>query len=88
MDNIILEIVTQALTESRLNHAMNGDEEYQAAKIRESVAHHKLMEALTEQQKELLENFITAAGETGNNVERITYQQGMKDLYAFLMALA
>ena len=88
MDNEILEMVTQALTENRLNHALDCDEKYQAAKIRESVTHHKLTETLTDQQKELLEDFTAAAGETWANAERIIYQQGMRDLYAFFMALA
>lgn len=46
------------------------------------------MEILTDQQKELLDDFTTAASETGANAERIIYQQGMKDLYALIMALA
>lgn len=88
MNNEILELITQALTESRLNKIMDCDEEYQAAKIHELVAHDKLKETLTDQQKEMLDNFTTAAGETGANFERIVYQQGMKDLYALFTALA
>lgn len=88
MDNEILGMVTQALTENRLNHALDRDEGYQAAKIHESVTLHKLRETLTDQQKELLENFTAAAGETGASAERITYQQGMRDLYVLFMALA
>lgn len=88
MNNEILEIVTQALTENRLSSALSCDEEYQAAKIHECVAHDKLKETLSDQQKELLKNFTTAASETGANFERIIYQQGMKDLYALFTALA
>lgn len=88
MNNEILEMVTQALTESRLNGILNCDEEYQAAKIHELVAHDKLKETLSDQQKELLENFTTATSETDANFERIVYQQGMKDLYALFTALA
>ncbi len=88
MDNAILEMVTQCLTESRINRIMDCDEEYQAAELHERVAHDKLMETLNDQQKELLDNFTTATGETGAKAERIIYQQGMKDLYALLMALA
>lgn len=60
MNNEILEMVTQALTESRLNGVLDCDEEYQTAKIHELVAHDKLKETLSDQQKELLENFTTA----------------------------
>lgn len=88
LNNEILEMVTQCLTESRLNRIMDCDEEYQAAKIRELVTHDKLKETLTDQQKELLEKFTTAASETGANTERLIYQQGAKDLYALLMALS
>lgn len=88
MNNEILEMVTQALTESRLNGVLDNDEEYQTARIHELVARDKLKETLTDQQKELFENFTTATGETGANFERIIYQQGMRDLYALFMALA
>ncbi len=88
MDNEILEMVTQCLTESRLNRIMCSDEEYQASKMHEKVAYDKLIEILNKQQKELLDNFIAAESETGANTERLIYQQGMRDLYALLMALA
>ena len=88
MDNEIFEMVTQSLTEDRISRIMNCDEEYQAAKLHERVAHDKLMEILTDQQKELLDDFTTVASETDANAERIIYQQGMKDLYALIMALA
>lgn len=88
MDNEIFEMVTQFLTEYRISRIMNCDEEYQAAKLHERVAHDKLMEILTDQQKELLDDFITAASGIDANAERIIYQQGMKDLYALIMALA
>ena len=48
----------------------------------------KLMEILTAQQKELLDDFTTATSEKDANAERIIYQHGMKDLYALIMALA
>ncbi|MDE6052496.1 MAG: hypothetical protein K2G55_01760 [Lachnospiraceae bacterium] len=88
MDNEIFEMVTQSLTEGRISRIMNCDEEYEAAKLHERVVHDKLMELLTDQQKELFDDYITAASETDANAERIVYQQGMKDLYALLMALA
>lgn len=79
----ILEMVIQCLTESRINRIMSFDEKYQASNLREKVAYDK--ETLTEQQKELFDNFTIAAGETGANAEHIIYQQGMRDLYALLM---
>lgn len=73
--------------ESRLSRIMSFDEKYQASKLRERVAYDKLKETLTEQQKELFDNFTIAAGETCANAECIIYQQGMRDLYALLIAL-
>ncbi len=87
MGNEILEMVIQCLTESRLNRIISSDEDYQTSKLHERVAYDKLKETLTEQQKELLDNFIAAANETHDNEEHIIYQQGMRDLYALLMAL-
>ena len=37
---------------------------------------------LSDEQKELINMLGVAQGEVAANVERITYQQGMKDMYA------
>lgn len=88
MGNEILELVTECLTENRRCLILNSDKDYQMSKLRERMAYDKLKETLNEQQKELLDNFTTAASEKGGNKERIFYQQGMRDLYALLMSLA
>lgn len=88
MNNQIFEIITQSLTEDRISRIIDCDEEYQRSKLHEQVAHDKLAEVLTDNQKEMLNNLTRAAGETNSNAERIIYQQGMRDLFALLMALS
>ena len=88
MDNEVLEIFTHYLTENRLNKIIEQDEEYQAAKCHEKEAHDRFERTLTEKQNELFNNFIVAASETEANIERINYQQGMKDLFALLKSLS
>lgn len=88
MDNEVLEMFTHYLTEARLNKIVEQDEEYQAAKWHEIEAHDRFERTLTEEQNELFNNFIVAASETEANIERINYQQGMKDLFTLLKSLS
>lgn len=84
----ILDILTLYMTDERLNHIIAADEEYQAAKIHEQEAYEKLRKTLTKDQMTLLENFTIAAMETGANIERISYQQGFKDMFIFFKELS
>ena len=88
MENEVLELITQTLTEDRLNHILDCNEEYKIAKMYETAVYDKLVETLSETQKELFNDFIIATNETEISAERLIYQQGMKDLYAFLNALS
>ena len=88
MDNEVLEMFTHYLTEDRLNKIVEQDEEYKSAKWHEIEAHDRFERTLTEEQNKLFNNFIVAASETEANIERINYQQGMKDLFALLKSLS
>lgn len=88
MENDILEILTQYLTEERIGRIVENDEEYNAARIHEQEVHDKFESTLTDEQIEAFNNFISAASETEANVERIYYQQGMKDMFSLLKALS
>lgn len=88
MDNEVLEMITQYLTEDRLNRIVEQDEEYRAARLHERELHDRLEGTLTKEQIEMFNDFTIAASEAEANVERINYQQGMRDLFALLKALS
>lgn len=88
VENDILELLTQYLTEERLGRIVEQDEEYNAARIHEQEVHDKFESTLTDEQIELFNDFITAASETEANLERINYQQGMKDIFSLFKALS
>ncbi len=79
MDNEVLEISAHYFIEDRLNKIVEHDEEYQIVKWNEIEAHDRFKKTLTEEQNKLFNNFIVVTSETEANIERINYQQGMKD---------
>ena len=87
MEKEVFEIVTEYLTNERLSRIVGEDEEYRAALTHEKEAYFKLDVTLSDEQKELINMLGVAQGEVAANVERITYQQGMKDMYALIMSL-
>ena len=87
MEHEVLEMLIQSLTEDRMNRIIDKDEKYQAALIREREVHGRLESMLSKEQRELFNEFISAVSETGANIERINYWQGMKDMFALLKSL-
>lgn len=87
MENEVLELMTQCLTEDRLQRLVMRDKEYQSANIKEIEVHDEFESTLSLEQKELYDSFIMALSETQMNLVRIVYQQGMKDLYNLLQSL-
>lgn len=87
MENEVLELMTQCLTEDRLQRLVMQDKEYQSANIKEREVHDDFESTLSLEQKELYDSFIMASSETQMNLVRIVYQQGMKDLYNLLKSL-
>jgi hypothetical protein len=87
MENEVLELMTQCLTEDRLQRLVMRDKEYQSANIKEREVHDDFESTLSLEQKELYDSFIMASSETQMNLVRIVYQQGMKDLYNLLQSL-
>lgn len=47
----------------------------------------KLKEGMTEEQRELLEGYLTAVSATQAVVETLSYKQGMTDMLAFLKCM-
>lgn len=86
MDDLI-EILVQFRAE-HMSDILEQDEEHRAARLHETEVHDRFEKTLTNEQIQLFNNFISAASETTANIERIFYQQGMKDMFALFKALS
>lgn len=87
MKNEILEMVTQYLTEMRLHEILQEKDEYRRVVEEEVELYEKFLANLSEWQKEEFENFLVAANESAMVCEKLSYQQGMKDLMLLLNEL-
>ncbi len=87
MEEDILELITQALTEDRITDKVQRSEEYQRAKEEEQKAYGLLMSDLTDEQKKRLDDFIGSRTWSRVVWEKISYQQGMKDFLKFIKSL-
>ncbi|WP_251210203.1 hypothetical protein [Acetatifactor aquisgranensis] len=87
MQENILELITQALTENRIIDKVHQTEEYHKAKEEETKAYDLLISDLTPQQKQRLDKFLDNATWSTALWEKIAYQQGMKDFLSLLISL-
>ena len=88
MKNEVIELLTQYLTEERLSKIIAQNEEYKSALVTEIEVHDKFEKTLSDEQKELFNEFISASSDTEAQIEKLNYQQGMKDLFSLLKALS
>lgn len=86
MDDLI-EILVQFRAE-HMSDILEQDEEYRAARLHEKKIHDQFEKTLTSEQVKMFDNFISATTETNANVERVFYQQGMKDLSSLFKSLS
>ncbi len=87
MQENILELITQTLTENRIIDKVHQTEEYHKAKEEETKAYDLLISDLTPQQKQRLDKFLDNATWSTALWEKIAYQQGMKDFLSLLISL-
>lgn len=87
MENEIIEMMTEFMTENRLPKLLWQDEEYQAASSREREIHENFVCTLSPGQEKLYDDFIGSSAETEANLVQIVYQQGMRDFYNLLKSL-
>lgn len=88
MEENVLELIAQALTENRIIDKVQQNEEYINAKEEETKTYDILISDLTDKQKQRLDSFIDSATWSAAIWERMAYQQGMKDFLAFLRSLS
>ena len=87
MEESILELITQALTENRITDKVYQSEEYKRAKEEEGKVYNTLISDLNEEQKQRLDDFIGSTTWSAAIWERMAYQQGMRDFLELLKSL-
>lgn len=76
MEESVLELITQALTEDRIIDKVHQSEEYKRARDEEGKIYDILISDLTEQQKQRLDDFIESKTWSEAIWEKVAYQQG------------
>lgn len=87
MEENVLELITQALTENRITDKVYQSEEYKRAKEEEGKVYNTLISDLNEEQKQRLDDFIGSTTWSAAIWERMAYQQGMRDFLELLKSL-
>ncbi len=84
----IMEQLLNPFVVDRLADIYTKDEEYQNRLKEEDLIYQKLLDKLTDEQAEELEQYFVATTKTAARKETLTYTQGMKDLLALLKSLS
>lgn len=84
--NDLFEMLVE-FAEEHISDVLEQDEEFRAARQHEREIHDRFEQTLTSEQLKLFNDFISAASETNANVERVNYQQGMKDMFSLIKSL-
>ncbi len=87
MEESVLELITQVLTENRITDKVYQSEEYKRAKEEEGKVYNTLISDLNEEQKQRLDDFIGSTTWSAAIWERMAYQQGMRDFLELLKSL-
>ena len=87
MEESVLELITQVLTENRITDKVYQSEEYKRAKEEEGKVYNTLISDLNEEQKQRLDDFIGSTTWSAAIWEKMAYQQGMRDFLELLKSL-
>lgn len=82
-----MDILTEYATNERISKLIGQNEEYRKALTNEEEQYNKLDITLSNEQKNLMDLFATASATTIALTQKIIYQQGLKDMYNFIMSL-
>lgn len=83
----VIDILTEYATNERLSKLIMQDEAYKAALKEEEEQYNKLDITLTDEQRNLIDLFATANATTIALTQKFIYQQGLKDMFNFIMSL-
>lgn len=87
MNDEVLELITQQLTEMRLDDIIHKNAKYRQVAETEIKLYERFIGNLSEWQREEFEKYWIASSESAIIREKLSYQQGMKDLMALLRSL-
>lgn len=85
--NEVMNILTEYTTNERLSRFIMQNKEYKTALKNEEKEYNNLDKTFTDEQKKLMDLFATANATTIALTQKIIYQQGLKDMYNFIMSL-
>lgn len=83
----VMNILTEYTTNERLSKFIMMNEEYKTALQAEEKQYDILDKTLTDEQKNLMDLFATANSATIAIIQKIIYQQSLKDMFNFMMSL-
>lgn len=86
-DKDFSELLTLFLSE-RMVLIYHESTEYNESINREHLLHEKLKENLNSEQMELLDDYCSAASNTTLIIEKLSYRQGLKDMFKFYKLLS
>ena len=87
MEESVLELITQVLTENRITDKVYQSVEYKRGKEEEGKVFNTLISDLNVEQKQRLDDFIGSTTWSAAIWERMAYQQGMRDFLELLKSL-
>lgn len=87
MEKRVLEIITENLTNERLDDIVQGVEEYRQAEQETNRAINILEGMLEHEQQKALDIYLSAENHRASVYSKISYRQGMKDILALLVSL-
>ena len=83
MKNTIFNFFEPCFTEY-IGKVLNNNEEYRQAVEKEGILYERFKKHLTDEQKIILEECYSSISDSSAVAEKIVYQQGAKDLVAYL----
>lgn len=84
---MVFEKVTECLANERLDRLVNENAKYQKIVLSSAEKMEKLLSVLTEDQKNVFNDFLDKENAAAVFYQRFAYQQGMKDLMEFFVSL-
>ncbi len=83
----MIDLLTEYATNERLSRIVESDEELRSARIDADGKYTEITSVLEDNQRKLLDSFITANSEMDARMEFLSYQQGLKDMFNLIMSL-
>lgn len=87
MDKQVLDIITENLTNERLDEIVRGVEEYRQAEQEADKTIDILEGMLVQGQQRVLDIYLSAENHRASVYSKISYRQGMKDILTLLVSL-